>query len=152
MITSRPAVELATIEDLSALMSLEASFPEGQRWSEESWRSEILGENRRIFVYRDVVLGILGAATFALSGDVVDLHRIVTASARRRLGVARTLLVAGTAWATDRGAGRMLLEVEANNTPALSLYAAEGFHRIAERLDYYGPGAHAVILERQLLP
>ena len=139
----------ATADDLQGLMVLETSFPETQRWSEESWREELTAINRHVVVCREESV-VSAAATFAMSDDVVDLHRIVTADSARRRGLARHLMVAGIRWAQGQGASRMLLEVEHTNGAALALYATQGFLPIAERRDYYGPGAHAVILQRSM--
>ena len=139
-------VSIADVEDLPALLALEVAFPRGQRWSEASWRDELVAANRHVMVCRGDE-GIVAAATWSLADDVVDLHRIVTSPAARRCGLARHLMAAGLRWARAQGASRMLLEVEASNAGALALYAAQGFSKIAERRDYYGPGAHALILE-----
>lgn len=143
------SVSPAGEHDLAGLMALETAFLPEQRWSETSWRDEMAATNRRVLVCRAEGM-LVAAATFAISDDVVDLHRIVTSPGARRRGLARGLLSAGIAWAQEQGASRMLLEVEETNTPALALYASEGFHAIAQRRDYYGPGAHAVILEQSL--
>lgn len=143
-------VSIAVMDDLAGLMTLETFFPEGRRWSENSWSEELLGANRHVVVSCDGAGMVEAVATFSLSGDVVDLHRIVTSPTARRRGVARQLMDAGIDWARHMGASRLLLEVEATNRPALSLYEAQGFHRISERRDYYGTGAHAVILERAI--
>ncbi|RMB58360.1 GNAT family N-acetyltransferase [Tessaracoccus antarcticus] len=142
-------VSVAGLTDLPALMSLESSFPASQRWSADSWREELIAVNRRVLVCGGEGV-VEAAATFALCDDVVDLHRIVTSPAARRRGLARQLLAAGIGWAEAQGACRMLLEVEATNAAALALYATQGFLPIAERRDYYGPGAHAAILERSM--
>lgn len=142
-------VRCAVLEDLLELVALEASFPDGQRWGESSWRDEVLGPRRHVLVCPGRP-GLEAAATFSFSGDVVDLHRIVTSTAARRRGLGRRLMGAGIAWAREMGANRMLLEVEATNAPALSLYEGAGFHRISERRDYYAPGVHAAVLERDI--
>ncbi len=142
-------VRVAVMEDLADLMLLEASFPEAQRWSESSWREELMGPRQQVLVC-DGRPGLEAAATFSVSGNVVDLHRIVTSAPAQRRGLARRLVGAGIVWAREMGANRMLLEVEATNAPALSLYGSVCFHRISERRDYYGPGAHAVVLEREI--
>lgn len=142
-------VSVAVVQDLPRLVGLEECFPPGQRWSRDSWQGELAAANRHVVVCRDGD-GIEAAATFSLSDDVVDLHRIVTSPMARRRGLARQLMVAGREWSQASGAARMMLEVEATNAAALALYEAEGFHRIAERRDYYGPGVHAVILERAI--
>ena len=46
----------------------------------------------------------------------------------------------------------MLLEVEHENAPALALYERLGFTRIDTRLDYYGPGAHALVADARVQP
>ncbi|MEO7589303.1 MAG: GNAT family N-acetyltransferase [Arachnia sp.] len=142
-------VSVASLEDLPALMSLEDAFPASQRWSENSWREELTADNRHVLVCGGGG-AVEAAATFAVADDVVDLHRIVTADTARRRGLARHLMVAGIRWAQGQGASRMLLEVEHTNGAALALYATQGFLPIAERRDYYGPGAHAVILQRSM--
>ncbi len=142
-------LSVALPEDLPRLMALEHSFPDAQRWSEDSWRGELMAGNRYVVVSREDD-EIEAAATYCLSGDVVDLYRIVTHPAARRTGLARQLMAAGLEWAARSGATRMMLEVEATNGAALALYSGQGFHRIAERPHYYGAGAHAVILERAI--
>lgn len=143
-------VTRGAVQDLREIMALEESFPEEQRWSEDSWRGELEGSNRRVVVSRDEAGEVAAVATFCLLGDVVDLHRIVTRASARRQGRAGDLMMAGIAWACDSKAGRMILEVEQDNAPALTLYIAHGFREIATRQDYYGAGVHAAVLERLL--
>lgn len=140
-------VKVATEADLPDIAALEAAFD--QPWSAESWRSELAGDGRLVLIARraDEVVGV---ACFQHIDEVVDLHRIVVSAEHRRLGFARVMLVAGLQWAIERGAARMLLEVEHSNEPAITLYRGYGFREIARRADYYGPGAHAMILERGL--
>ncbi|HHT14030.1 MAG TPA: GNAT family N-acetyltransferase [Propionibacterium sp.] len=147
-------VDVATLADLPGIMALEASFD--KKWSEQSWRDEITGTGRLVLIARTTPRGqaqepeIIGVACFQHVDEVVDLHRIVVAPEHRRLGFARVMLVAGLQWAIERGARRMLLEVDHRNEPAITLYRGYGFREITRRADYYGPGAHALILERAL--
>lgn len=140
-------VQIATLDDLPAILRLEADFP--QPWSEDSWRAELVGDGRLVLMARrgeDMV----GVACFQHVDEVVDLHRIVVGAEHRRLGFARIMLLAGMRWAIGRGAARMLLEVEHGNEPAIALYRGYGFRQVATRRSYYGPGADALILERPL--
>lgn len=141
-------VDIATVEDLPAILALEANFDIA--WSEESWRGELTGEGRLILISRREDAGIVGVACFQHVAEVVDLHRIVVAPGERRLGFARVMLVAGLQWAIGRRASRMLLEVDHRNEPAIALYRGYGFRQVAKRTDYYGTGADALILERPL--
>lgn len=140
-------VDVATVEDLPAILRLEANFD--TVWSEDSWRDEITGAGRLVLIARQAE-GVVGVACFQHVDEVVDLHRIVVAPEQRRLGFARVMLVAGLQWAIERGAVRMLLEVDHANEPAIALYRGYGFRQVATRRDYYGPGSDALILERHL--
>ena len=119
-------VDVATLADLPGIMALEASFD--KKWSEQSWRDEITGTGRLVLIARTTPRGqaqepeIIGVACFQHVDEVVDLHRIVVAPEHRRLGFARVMLVAGLQWAIERGARRMLLEVDHRNEPAITLY------------------------------
>ena len=140
-------VDVATLDDLSAILELETNFDTA--WSEQSWHDEITGSGRLVLISR-AGEAIIGAACFQHVDEVVDLHRIVVAPGHRRLGLARVMLVAGLQWAIGQGAARILLEVAHGNDPAIGLYRSYGFHQVATRVDYYGPGADALILERLL--
>ncbi|SHJ88352.1 ribosomal-protein-alanine N-acetyltransferase [Tessaracoccus bendigoensis DSM 12906] len=141
-------VEPAASGDLAAITALETNF--GVPWSEDAWRAELEGDGRLVLVARMESGEVVGAACFQLVDDVADLHRIVVSTTRRRLGLARVMLVSGLRWAIGLGASRMLLEVEHDNAPAVTLYRGYGFHEVARRADYYGPGADALVLERFL--
>ncbi|MDO5676103.1 MAG: GNAT family N-acetyltransferase [Propionibacteriaceae bacterium] len=141
-------VDIATIKDLPGIVALEANFDTA--WSEQSWLDEITGSGRLVLIARKKKKGVVGVACFQHVDEVVDLHRIVVAPDYRRLGFARVMLLAGLQWAIERGAARMLLEVDHSNGPAITLYRGYGFRQVAIRKDYYGPGADALILERHL--
>lgn len=137
-------------DDLAGVMVVErAGFATGA-WSEAAWLDELAGADRLVLVHRDAADEIDAAATFQVVGDTADLHRVVVHPVARRRGVASVLVADGLAWAAQHGADRMLLEVEHTNTPALSLYAGLGFTEIARRADYYGAGAHAIVMAREL--
>ena len=103
-------------------------------------------------MYRDAAGALCGVATFALAGDVVDLLRVIVAPDARGRGLGRSLVRAGLVWASEVGAERVMLEVDAANAPALALYRGLGFEAIATRTGYYGPGADAVIMSRDVAP
>ena len=141
-------VEPATLADLDAIVDLEVAFP--MQWSRSSWRAEIEGQDRLVLAARNADGVLVGVACFQVVAEVADLHRIVVAPDQRRLGLARVMLVSGLQWAIGRNASRMVLEVEHDNTAAIALYRGYGFRPVARRADYYGPGAHAIVLERGL--
>lgn len=142
-------IAMAVPADLDAIEALEVSgFPHGA-WSREAWASELDADDRHVLVVR-APDGVIGVATFQTVADVADLHRVVVRADQRGRGVARRLITAGIEWAEAMGAERMMLEVEAGNDTALRLYDGFGFVPLGRRADYYGPGRHALVMERAL--
>jgi ribosomal protein S18 acetylase RimI-like enzyme len=62
--------------------------------------------------------------------DLAGLFEIATDAAERRKGHARRLVLSALKWARQRGAGQAWLQVEADNSAALSLYRSLGFAEI----------------------
>lgn len=141
----------AGLDDLAALILLERSgFPEGEQWSEQSYRDELEADDRFTVLAHDPVDGLLGAATFRIIEDDAELYRVVVEPQQRRRGVAQALLRAGIEWAQACGGRRMLLEVRDGNVAATRLYERHRFAPIALRRDYYGPGRSALVMARDL--
>jgi ribosomal protein S18 acetylase RimI-like enzyme len=88
----------------------------------------------------DRVLGCV-----AVSGMPPVVSNLAVCPAHRRRGIGRALLAAAEAFAVAHGAERVLLDVRADNAPAVSLYMATGyrvFHRYtAFERDAAGAGA-----------
>lgn len=135
--------------DLAQIVALEEQFTEA-RWSERSWADELGSDRALTLVAKDRWGRLQGVATFNCVEDVADLNRVVVSPEHRRNGIARRLLAAGFEWAEQVGAGRVLLEVEAGNAPAVTLYESLGFAVLARRANYYGPGLDALVLELPL--
>ena len=140
----------ATLADLPQIAVLEREGFEHAGWSPEAWRDEIVGADRHVLVVRDADGAIVGVATFQAVVDVADLHRVVVRADQRGRGIGARLVLAGIDWAQATGAHRVLLEVEAENAPALALYEGLGFRTVGRRSDYYGVGVHALVMELAL--
>lgn len=130
----------ATADDVPAVHALEVAVFGADAWSEASVLEELTGPRRTAAVAVDPE--VAGYVVTSTAGDVVDLQRVVVHPARRRRGLARTLLGALL------GDARTLLEVSADNEAALRLYASEGFTEIDRRPAYYRDGSDAVVMER----
>jgi len=74
----------------------------------------------------------------------------------RRRGIAAALLDRARDLARQAGAARLLLEVAADNGPALAFYGRHGFQPLSRRPRYYhraaGPSVDAAILALPLAP
>jgi ribosomal protein S18 acetylase RimI-like enzyme len=73
---------------------------------------------------------LVGAVSWRLVGDTLDIHRIVVDPEWFRLGVGRALVRA--ALVAEPSAARAIVQTGADNEPARALYLGEGFEEIEE--------------------
>src|SRR5437763_4235780 len=69
---------------------------------------------------------IAALAYGAVTDRLLCYESVVTDPRRRRQGLARRIVAALAAWASEQGAEGACLQVVADNTPALALYEAFG--------------------------
>ena len=105
-------------------------------WSADQYGDEAAGRfaiaNRlpepRGFALAEVG-GTAGGAGIAIAqGEWACLNAINVLPAFRRQGLARAVVTALAAWAVERGAWKLYLQVEVSNAPARRLYDQLGFH------------------------
>ena len=84
-------------------------------------------------------------AAWTLAADEAELLRLAVDPARRRRGLARELLAAGSDRLAAAGCTTCFLEVRVDNRAAVALYERLGFHRIGHRPAYYHDGADALL-------
>jgi [ribosomal protein S18]-alanine N-acetyltransferase len=144
-------LRLARGTDLDPLSSLERAVFALDAWSPRSIEDELAAHtpNRQVLVAADGS-DVIGYAVLSCVGDTGDLRRIAVAEDYRRQGIAVRLLAGVTAAARDRGCERILLEVAADNLPAIALYRRQGFAEVARRDRYYENGSAAVVMELHL--
>jgi len=87
----------------------------------------------------------LGFSTFA-ARPLINIHDLHVAKEHQRRGVARLLLGAVEKAARDLGCGKLTLEVQENNRPALALYDRFGFAG-----GQYEPEAGTVLFRQKML-
>jgi ribosomal protein S18 acetylase RimI-like enzyme len=163
LVGERLAARRAGTADLAALTALEsACFEADERWSSASWRAELDGSDRAVWVATRARRAraddggcqafdeAVAACCAHRCGDDAELFRVATAPGYRGLGVATMLVSAAMAWAGAAGATRMLLEVRHDNARARSLYADLGFTDLYLRTNYYAFGQDAVVMSRPL--
>lgn len=142
-------LRVATAADLPALIDLDALVFGADAWSSASWAAELeqMPATRHVEVLSNGDGTLLAYVVLRAVGDVADLQRIAVAAPARRAGRARELLDAALSVARHRGCARVLLEVAADNVAAIALYRAAGFEPLHRRLNYYGSGRDALILQ-----
>jgi ribosomal-protein-alanine N-acetyltransferase len=129
----------------------QVAFAGDRPWSAEQLWGELAGvPDTRVYVvarHEEVVTGYAGLAVGPDSGDVVTLA--VRPDARRH-GVGRALLRHLLSEAGRRRLREVLLEVRADNEPALALYRSAGFKRVGQRQGYYQDGTDGWVLRRRV--
>lgn len=140
--------------DLEAVQALDAALFGPTSWSLETFWSELAAGPSRWYVVAEDERGELaGYAGLLAGGAEADVQTIGVAPAAQGRGLGTRLLRALTAEAVRRGATSLLLEVRADNAPAIALYTREGFERLAIRRRYYQPGdIDAWVMRRRPLP
>lgn len=141
----------ALAADISALVALEASFPDADRFDRRTWR-RILAGNASVLVTDSDRDGLLAAAVmlYRRGAGVARLYSLTVAPQARGRGLARALLAACEADAADRGARAIRLEVRATNSSAIHLYETAGYRVIATLESYYPDGEAAQRMEKSL--
>lgn len=74
----------------------------------------------------------VGVGTAVADGDWAGLLNVATAEAYRGQGIGRQIVRALCAWSCGQGVRRLYLQVVADNTPALRLYARAGFRHLSD--------------------
>jgi ribosomal-protein-alanine acetyltransferase len=144
-----------TPDDLDTVVVLELEVFASRAWSPRSVEEEFsgLGDTRAMWLAEVDDEGRTKAVGYAVGryvGDVADLLRVAVLPSRRRLGIGRDLVRQVVSAAREHGCDRVLLEVAADNTAAITLYEADGFRAIDRRPRYYGGEVDAVIMQRDL--
>jgi ribosomal-protein-alanine N-acetyltransferase len=128
--------------DVEQVLVLERELFGPSAWSAETFWSELAHPESRWYVVAglpaepEVLVGYAGL----LAGDTeADVQTIAVASQVQGRGVGGVLVDALIGQARQRSASALLLEVRADNEPAIALYAKRGFERIAVRRRYYQP-------------
>jgi ribosomal-protein-alanine N-acetyltransferase len=144
--------------DVEEVQALDARLFGPTAWTPAAFWSELAAGPSRWYVVAEFIepdaAGTLaGYAGLLVPGTEADVQTIAVAPSAQGKGVGTRLLRALTERAVSSGARSLLLEVRADNAPAIALYEREGFERISVRRRYYQPGdIDAWIMRRRPLP
>jgi ribosomal-protein-alanine N-acetyltransferase len=136
--------------DVEPAAALEIELFGGTAWSPETFWSELAQAGTRRYTVAEDGSGLVGYAGLMVNGSQADVQTVAVAPRTQRVGLGRRLLEDLLAEAGARGVRTVLLEVRADNAPAIALYARCGFEQIAVRRRYYPDGSDAAIMKLQI--
>ena len=94
-------------------------------------------------------VGYVGVVVGRVSG-IARVTDLVVAPERRRQGAASVLVTAAQAWAADRGARRLILEMQSKNQPCIRLAQKFGYDFCGYNDQYYPTQDVALFFGRAL--
>lgn len=143
-----PQFTAASARDAAAIAALHAaSFRRG--WGEdEVYR--LLADSTVIAHCATIRRAPIGFIMSRLMGGEAEILSVAIAPARRGRGLSRPLLEFHLRVLAGRAIRAVFLEVDEHNAPARRLYARAGFGEVGRRQNYYGGGATALVLRRDL--
>ncbi|MEO6471723.1 MAG: ribosomal protein S18-alanine N-acetyltransferase [Aeromicrobium sp.] len=139
----------AALADVPALTQVESACFVEDAWNAALVESEVSADTRSVLLASDEST-VTGYGSIMVVDDVADLQRIAVIPGARRGGLGRELLGELLAKASRLGATRIMLEVAAENAPAIGLYDSFGFSEISRRRNYYANGVDALVMELAL--
>jgi ribosomal-protein-alanine N-acetyltransferase len=148
MITYRQPIAL----DIPVLATYEKELFPYSPWSTAQFKEEFAGipTTRFMSVAEDgnTIVGYCGVFVPA-PGIEADILTVAVLPAFRRQGIAKEFMRQIEAYALEREASAMMLEVELSNDSAIKLYESLGYMKISVRMDYYGPGKDAHVMRKE---
>ena len=149
MITYRQPIAL----DIPVLATYEKELFPYSPWSTAQFKEEFAGipTTRFMSVAEDgnTIVGYCGVFVPA-PGIEADILTVAVLPAYRRQGIAKEFMRQIEAYAVEKEASAMMLEVELSNESAIKLYESLGYMKISVRMDYYGPGKDAHVMRKEL--
>ncbi len=135
-----------TSADAAVIAQLHASVSR-PGWSEDSWAA-LIADPLVTALGVEEAGQLVGGIVCRTVVDEVEILMLVVAADMQRRGIGGRLLEAGLAEAIAREGRRVVLEVDASNMAALSLYRRFGFVDAGRRTGYYSAegGGDALLL------
>lgn len=124
-------------------------------WGEQECASLIGQDNVFGFVARPIDQPEpLGFVLTRVAADEAEILSIGTDQRAQNQGLGWRMMQAAIGEAIKRGAKKLILEVDENNDPAVTLYKKIGFETVGKRQAYYNNGenvkSNALVLEFKL--
>jgi [ribosomal protein S18]-alanine N-acetyltransferase len=145
---AKPAIAEASGRDAAAIAAVHAaSFQRG--WSEDEFRRLLL--ERNVICHRaQIGHSPVGFIPSRLVAGEAEILSVAIKPGWRGRGFSRPLLDLHLRRLAGLGTSAVFLEVDEKNAPAIRLYRKAGFYDVGRRTGYYGGGATALVLRRDL--
>jgi [ribosomal protein S18]-alanine N-acetyltransferase len=131
------ALRLLVRSDLGALSLVHAQCFPVDPWTVRDFMELLAIRGASGHLLASPETGIAAFILDLIGPDDAEILTIGVAPSARRRGLGRTLIANLAKRGRSRGARRMLLEVAADNLPAIALYNSVGFTLLGERPGYY---------------
>ena len=151
MTNSEVRLREVNLNDLPALLALEAECFDVDRLSRRSFRRWIQADSRAFTVA--TVNGVLAGYVLVIYHAGTRLARLYSLATEPRFrghGIARRLVAAGELAASDSGRFIMRLEVGCDNAAAIALYESLGYTRFGIYHDYYEDHGDAIRMQKRI--
>jgi ribosomal-protein-alanine N-acetyltransferase len=145
---AKPTMAEASGRDAAAIAAVHAaSFQRG--WGEDEFRRLLL--ERNVICHRaQIGHSLVGFILSRLVAGEAEILSVAIKPGWRGRGFSRPLLDLHLRRLAGLGTGTVFLEVDEKNAPAVRLYRKAGFYDVGRRMGYYGGGATALVLRRDL--
>jgi [ribosomal protein S18]-alanine N-acetyltransferase len=145
---AEPTMAEASERDAAAIAAIQAaSFQRG--WGEDEFRNLLL--DRNVVCHRAMMgRSLIGFILSRLAAGEAEIFSVAIGRSWRGRGLSRPLLDLHLRRLAGLGTRTVFLEVDEKNAPAVRLYRRAGFYDVGRRQGYYGGGATALVLCRDL--
>ena len=151
----RSRVVAMLVEDLDEVLAIERQS-HARPWTEAIFREELEREWARLVVVKKTdasgASAVVAFCNYWLVHDEVHLLNIATDEGVRRQGFGRQLLLHIIDFAKSHRCRYVTLEVRKSNSPAQSLYQAQGFQVVGVRPRYYADNREDAVIMLLELP
>jgi [ribosomal protein S18]-alanine N-acetyltransferase len=148
---SETIVRTATVDDITAIMNVEnASFDQFTRFPEIMFIYYLRRFGDFFFVVLNSSESIVGYTFLEPKRGCGYVMSVAVLPRSRNQGYAELLLGALESECSKNILRKMKLDVRKGNVAALELYNKLGFVKVHAKMDYYGPGIDALMMEKQL--
>ncbi len=139
---------------IKAVAAIEVIVQPQDAWSCQTLSDLLEQDSVQLLIIKNELKNIVGYCLYQVVFEQAEILRIGTHPDYQRQSVASKLFVALNKELEDNKVESLILEVRADNAPAISLYKRQGFVTIHQRKGYYQqpsqPAMDALIMQRLL--